>query len=228
MRVLSVTHGASVGGGVFDETVEQLGHELARWRVPLGPPPEAPNAYDAVMIFGGAMHPDQDARHAWLLGEVELLRTALTDDVPLLGVCLGAQLIARAAGARVGPAREPEVGWLPVELTDDGHADPVLGTLPVRLDAFQWHHYTFELPGGAAELATSPVCTQAFRSNRAWGVQFHAEVTRSMIEAWISEDGDELPMPAEELLAQTNRRIGSWNEAGRALCAAFLEEARAG
>jgi GMP synthase (glutamine-hydrolysing) len=226
VRVLSVTHGASVGGGVFDESVEQLGHELARWCVPLGPPSEPPSAYDAVMVFGGAMHPDQDARHAWLPGEVEFLRTALDDDVPLLGVCLGAQLIARAAGARVGPARVPEVGWLPLELTDDGRADPVLGTLPARLDAFQWHSYTFELPAGATELATSAVCTQAFRSGRAWGVQFHAEVTRSMIESWISEDGDELPMPVEELRAETERRIGAWNEAGRAVCAAFLGEAR--
>ena len=225
MRVLSVTHGPSVGGGVFDETVERLGHDLERWRVPLGPARDRPDAYDAVMVFGGAMHPDQDARHDWLAGEVEFLRGALEADVPLLGVCLGAQLIARAAGARVGPASVPEVGWLQVELTDAGRADPVLGTLPTPLDAFQWHHYTYELPAGATELATSWVCTQAFRAGSALGVQFHAEVTRAMIESWVAEDGHELPMPTAELLAETDRRIGAWNEVGRALCAAFLDEA---
>jgi GMP synthase (glutamine-hydrolysing) len=225
VRVLSITHGPSVGGGVFDETVERLGHRLERWRVPLGPPKDRAAAYDAVLTFGGAMHPDQDGRHAWLADEVEFLRESLDAGVPLLGVCLGAQLLARAAGGSVGPAREPEIGWLAIELTEAGHADPVLGTLPPRLEAFQWHSYTYELPDGGVELAASSVCTQAFRCGSARGVQFHAEVTRGMIEAWIVEDGDELPMPPEELLAETDRRIGSWNEVGRRLCAAFLEAA---
>jgi GMP synthase (glutamine-hydrolysing) len=223
VRVLSVIHGPSVGGGVFDDTVERLGHRLERWRAPLGPARERPDAYDAVMIFGGAMHPDQDARHAWLTDEVEFLRDAVAADVPLLGVCLGAQLLARAAGALVRPAREPEIGWLPIALTEAGRSDPVLGTLPPSLAALQWHSYTYDLPAGGVELATSSVCSQAFRAGSARGVQFHAEVTRSMIQAWIAEDGHELPMPAEELLAETDRQIGAWNDAGRRLCAAFLE-----
>jgi GMP synthase (glutamine-hydrolysing) len=226
MHVLSVTHGPTVGGGVFDETVEQLGHRLERWSVPVATPRADPSAYDAVMVFGGAMHPDEDARHPWLADEVDYLRRALDDEVPLLGVCLGAQLVARAAGAEVGKAPEPEIGWLAIELTEAGLADPVTGTLPPRIEAFQWHHYTFDLPEGAVELAASSVCTQAFRADgRAWGLQFHAEVTRQMIEAWTAEDGGELPMPVEELLADTRRRIGSWNDAGRRLCAAFLEAA---
>jgi GMP synthase (glutamine-hydrolysing) len=228
MRVLSVTHGPTVGGGVFDETVEQLGHRLERWSVPVATPRADPSAYDAVMVFGGAMHPDEDARHPWLADEVDYLRRALDDEVPLLGVCLGAQLVARAAGAEVGKAPEPEIGWLAIELTEAGLADPVTGTLPPRIEAFQWHHYTFDLPEGAVELAASSVCTQAFRADgRAWGLQFHAEVTRQMIEAWATEDGGELPMPVEELLADTQRRIGSWNDTGRRLCAAFLEAAAA-
>jgi GMP synthase (glutamine-hydrolysing) len=89
----------------------------------------------------------------------------------------------------------------------------------------QWHSYTYELPESAVELARSEVCTQAFRRGRAWGIQFHAEVTRSMVEAWAAEDADELPMPAADLLAETARRIDAWNESGRRLCAAFLEEA---
>jgi GMP synthase (glutamine-hydrolysing) len=223
VRVLSVTHGPSVGGGVFDETVEREGHELARWVVPVGGDPPTPERYDAIMVFGGSMHPDQDGSHPWLAHEVTFLRRALDTRVSLLGVCLGSQLIARAAGAWVGPAREREVGWLAIELTDAGRADPVLSVLPERVDAFQWHSYTFELPDRATELATSAVARQAFAlSGHAWGIQFHAEVTRPMIDSWIAEDADELPMSAAELSAATDDRIDAWNDLGRSLCRAFL------
>jgi GMP synthase (glutamine-hydrolysing) len=225
LRVLSVTHGPYVSGGVFEEVIERAGHRLEHWSVPLVGAPAPPADYDAVLTFGGAMHPDEDARHAWLEGEVQFLREALAAGVPLFGVCLGAQLIARAAGAMVGPAPEAEVGWLAVELTPAGRADPVLGALPPRFEAFQWHQYTFEVPEGGSELAASSVCTQAFARGRAWGIQFHAEVTRGMIESWIAEDGSELPMSPAELLAETDRRIGAWNERGRVLCAAFLAAA---
>jgi GMP synthase (glutamine-hydrolysing) len=225
VRVLSLTHGPSVSGGVFEDTVEAAGHRLEHWSVPVADAPAPARDYDAVLVFGGAMHPDADARHDWLEGEVEFLSGALDAGVPLLGVCLGAQLIARAAGAVVGPAPEPEVGWLAVELTAAGRADPVLGALPPRFEALQWHHYTFAVPEGGTELAASSVCTQAFVAGQARGIQFHAEITRGMLEAWIAEDGDELPLSPSELLAETERRIGAWNETGRALCAAFLDAA---
>lgn len=225
MRVLSVNHGPSVPGGVFDEVVEAAGLELERWVVPVGGTPQPATAYDAIMVFGGSMHPDQDERFGWLEQETEFLRSALANDVPLVGVCLGAQMIARAAGAAVRPAREPEIGWHEITLTPDGEADPVLSALPASATAFQWHHYTFDVPGGGVELATSLVCTQAFSVGRAWGLQFHAEVTLPMVRAWVEEDFDELPMAPEELVDETEKRIELWNEQGRALCAAFLETA---
>jgi GMP synthase-like glutamine amidotransferase len=172
------------------------------------------------------MHPDQDGSHPWLTAEVEFLRSALAARVPLFGVCLGSQLIARAAGAWVGPARSPEVGWLPVELTDEGLSDPVLGTLPARVDAFQWHSYTFELPARATQLATSPAARQAFAlDGRAWGIQFHAEATREMIATWIADEPADAPVDPVQLLAETDKRIAGWNETGRALCRAFLAAA---
>jgi GMP synthase (glutamine-hydrolysing) len=225
MRVLSVTHGPNVPGGVFDEVVEARGHELERWVVPFGGAPRPASSYGAVMVFGGSMHPDQDEDFGWLAREVEFLARVLDDDVPVIGVCLGAQLLARAAGAAVGPASALEIGWHEVELTKAGLEDPVLGTLAPRTEAFQWHSYTYELPESAIELARSDMCTQAFRRRRAWGIQFHAEVTRSMIEAWAVEGADELPMPAEELVAVSSSRITAWNESGRRLCGAFLDAA---
>ncbi len=146
MRVLSVTHGPTVPGGLFDEAVEAAGHMLERWLVPDGGSPDRASSYDAVMVFGGSQHPDQDDRFGWLGREEEFLRDVLADEVPVFGVCLGAQMLARAAGASVGPASAPEIGWLDVSLTDDGAADPVLGVLPARATVFQWHHYTFTSP----------------------------------------------------------------------------------
>lgn len=228
MRVLSVVHGPTVLGGVFDETVEASGHELDRWSVALGGAPPPLERYDAVMVFGGSMDPDEDERFAWLERETDFLRRALIRGVPAIGVCLGAQMLARAAGAWVAPARSPEIGWHEVQLTAEGRADRVLGVLEPSITAFQWHRYTFGIPAGGTELARSDVCTQAFRVGDAWGLQFHAEVTESMVESWIAEEDDELPMAPEEFLAETRDRIRTWNEQGRALCAAFLEAATAG
>jgi GMP synthase (glutamine-hydrolysing) len=212
--------------GVFEEVVEALGHELERWVVPFGGPPRALERYDAVLVFGGSMHPDQDEEFDWLQSEAKFLGQALERELPALGVCLGAQLLARAAGARVRPSSAPEVGWYEIELTADGRADTVLQTFPARTHAFQWHHYTFDLPNGASELARSDVCTQAFRLGRAWGIQFHAEATQPMIEAWLDEDPDDVADPGR-LRADTKQRIAGWNELGRGLARAFLEEARA-
>ena len=224
MRVLSVTHGPSVPGGVFEEVVEAAGHELERWVVPLAGAPHAPAGYGAVMIFGGSMHPDQDEHFPWLEPEARFLREVLESGVPALGVCLGAQLLARAAGAGVLPADSPEVGWFQIELTSAGADDPVLGTLPRRTEAFQWHHYTYELPDRAEELARSDAATQAFRLGRAWGIQFHAEATLAMVEDWLREDPDDVTDP-ERLREQTRERIATWNDHGRRLCEAFLGSA---
>lgn len=229
MRVLSVTHGPSVPGGVFDHEVEAAGHRLERWSVPEGGEPDTARSYDAVMVFGGSMHPDQDDHFTWLGHEEEFLREVLAEEVPVFGVCLGAQMLARAAGAKVGPTSAPEVGWLDVELTAAGQADPVLGVLPPRPTVFQWHHYTFEIPEGGTELARSRICSQAFRLEQpAWGIQFHAEVTLPMVTAWAGEDSDDLPVPVDLLIAASRTEIARSNDQGRALCAAFLREAARG
>ncbi len=230
MRVLSITHepGPTGGGGLFEDLVEDRGDTLVRWLAPTRDAPGRPADYDAVMVFGGAMHPDQDAEHPWLPGEAAFLRGALDEGVPLLGVCLGAQLIARAAGAWVGPGEASEVGWFPVELNDAGRNDPVLGALPERFDAFQWHHYTFELPPQAELLGESETGRQAYRiGDRVWAVQFHPEVNRVMLDHWFVSGEAELPKPLDVVRRETNERLGAWNRQGRALCGAFLDAAEA-
>ena len=224
MRVLSVNHGPTVPGGVFDEAAESAGHVLERWQVPDGGSPDPAPSYDAVMVFGGSQHPDQDDRFGWLGNEEEFLREVLADEVPVFGVCLGAQMLARAAGASVGPASAPEIGWLDVSLTADGATDPVLGVLPSSTTVFQWHHYTFSLPPSGLALANSEICLQAFRldGRPAWGIQFHAEVTLPMLTSWSEEDPADLPMPVDELTAESEARMEQSNAQGRALADAFL------
>jgi GMP synthase (glutamine-hydrolysing) len=227
MNVLALVHGANVPPGVFGEEAEERGHRLDTWSLAWGTPPPRPvDDYQAVLVLGGAMHADQDDRHPWLRDETFFLQRLLDLRLPLLGVCLGAQLIARAAHAPVLPCREPEVGWVEVELTKAAAEDPIFRRLPGRFVAFQWHFYQHRLPAGACELARSRVCTQAFRLGDAvWGVQFHPEVTREVIECWIEESPEEVPGSPEELRAQTERHLHAWQELGRALFGAFLEVA---
>jgi GMP synthase (glutamine-hydrolysing) len=223
VNVLAVVHGSDVPAGSFGDVVAERGHRLETWVPADAATPPPIDAYDAVMVFGGAMHVDQEAHHPWLREEEQYVHALLDRRVPLLGVCLGAQMVAKAAGARVGPADEPEIGWCDVDRKMD---DPVLGILPARFPAFQWHFYAFDVPSGAAELARSRVCPQAFRlGERAWAVQFHPEVTREIVARWAGEAPDEVPGGAEALLTETDERIDEWTRLGRGLCGAFLEAA---
>jgi GMP synthase-like glutamine amidotransferase len=220
VNVLSVVHGTDARAELFADAVADAGHTLDEWSLAWGTPPPRPiDEYGAVLVFGGAMHADQDDQHPWLRDENLFLQRLFDLHVPTLGVCLGAQLLAKAAHARVRQLREPEIGWYDVELTDAARDDPVLGRLPERFAAFEWHYYTFDVPAGAVELARSERCTQAFRlGDSVWGVQFHPEVTESQIGSWVDADGG----GHAELADATSARIGAWNELGRSLCDAFL------
>lgn len=232
VRVLAISHQRDAGPGVFADAVDAAGHELATWHVAeAGDPPADPFAYDAVMTFGGAMHADQESDHSWLAPEKSLLRELLARDTPLLGVCLGSQLLAEAAGGRAVRASEPEIGWFDVELTDAGAADPVMGALAPSFEAFEWHSYRVGLPESAAVLARTPVCIQAFRvGDTAWGIQFHAEVTAADVAKWIDdyradEDAVRIGVDPQRLKADTEPRIGPFNELGRELCGRWLAAA---
>jgi len=223
--VLAVIHGASVRAGVFGDVVVERGHRLDEWSLAWGTPlPRPLDAYGAVLVFGGAMHADQDRHHPWLREENFFLERLLDLQTPVLGICLGAQLLAKAAHAPVHPASESEIGWYPLELTDDAADDPLLRRLPKSFDAFQWHYYTHRVPAGAVELARSQVCTQAFRLGESvWGVQFHPEVTLDQVQSWVDEEVD--GVDGEALMAETRKRIDAWNALGRELCNAFVDAA---
>jgi GMP synthase-like glutamine amidotransferase len=232
MRVLAIVHQRDAGPGVFADAIRSCGVELDTWmRAESDSAPADPAGYDAVLIFGGAMHADQEDLHPWLRDEKELLVDLLGRGVPLLGVCLGAQLLAEAGGAVPRRASEPEIGWHEVVLTPEGAKDSLLAPLAPDFEAFQWHSYEFSLPPGATPLARSDVCLQAYRIDRsAWGIQFHAEVSPADAEAWIDdyrsdEDAVRIGIDPEALRQRTRAAIGAWNAIGAGLCERFLQAA---
>jgi GMP synthase (glutamine-hydrolysing) len=235
VRVLAIVHQPDAGPGVFAEEIRTRGDQLDEWLIAEQPePPAVPAYYDAVMTFGGAMNTHEEEEHPWLRREKELLAGLLAAGRPLLGACLGTQLLAEAAGGEVRRAREPEIGWLRVEVTEEGQGDPVLSPLAPGFDAFQWHTYEALPPAGSIALARSPVCNQAYRiGERAWGIQFHAEVSAADAEKWLDEwDEDEdavrIGLDHEALRAETREKIAGWNRFGRELCGRFLDAATPG
>ncbi len=229
MRVLSIVHQDDAGAGVFAAAAD----ELVVWKPSGGSPPPALEGFDAAMVLGGAMNVDEEHLYPWMRQEKELLRGLVESGLPVLGVCLGAQLVAEAADARPRHAAEPEIGWRRVELTPEGAADPVVGPLAPSFEVFQWHSYEAPLPPRAVALASSSICLQAFRLEHrpVWGLQFHAEVTAADLGHWLDNweqdpDAARSGQDPEAIRAEAGRRIGAQNELGRALAARFVAEAR--
>jgi len=224
MRVLAVVHQDDAGPGVFADAVSARGDTLEVWRPDRGEAP--PDRFDVLIVCGGAMNVGDPL--PWLGPEIDFLRAELADGRPALGVCLGAQLLAAATGGSVRRARRPEIGWADVRV----HAgdDPVMAGLPSRLTAFGWHSFEAMPPAEAVPLASSDVCLQAFRldGEPQWGIQFHAEVSPADMRHWIENlhtDPDAANLDPQALLAESEPRLESWNELGRALCTRFLEAA---
>jgi GMP synthase (glutamine-hydrolysing) len=234
MRVLGVRHPGGGTCGLLAERCEAGGHELTEWITGAGEPLPAPPAeFEAIAVFGGGMNVRDADRLPWMRAEVELLRDALQVGVPVLGVCLGAQLLATAAGAEIRRSPSPEIGWFDVARTPEGELDPLFGRLPARFLAYEWHSYAFAMPAGSVMLAHSAACPQAFRlGEHAWGVQFHPEVVPEIVREWALDyesDADAIAMgfdpPAH--IAEAAERLPAWMEIGRTLFEGFLTAASA-
>lgn len=193
------------------------GYDIEKVNAQNDPVPTSPLGYDAVIILGGPMAVYDNL--AYLQKEQELIRNAIKNETPLLGICLGSQLIAQAAGGRVYKGKRKEIGWYNVYLTPASSNDIFRGLTNKTIRIFQWHGDTYDLPANAKILAYSDLYPQAFRIGSAVGIQFHFEVDEHLIQTWMNEYRDDLiaekinpeillPAPTElEALATQGRRI---------------------
>jgi GMP synthase (glutamine-hydrolysing) len=206
--VIAIRHVHFEDLGVFAPILERRGYEIEYLDVGVAPVPEdLADQASLLVILGGPIGVYEDDQYPFLLDELALIRRRLARGQPILGICLGAQLIARATGARVYPAPAKEIGWSAVTLTEAGRRGPLAALQGVAV--LHWHGDTFDLPVGATCLASTTHCAnQAFSIGRhVLAFQFHPEVTEAGFESWLVGHACEIAatsgVSAQELRAQT-------------------------
>lgn len=230
-KVLVFQHVPAEPLGTLDPMLRNRGHRIRY--VNFHRHPEAMpdvSAYDALIVLGGPQMPDQGDRHPHLNVEMRCIEKALRREIPVLGICLGAQLLAYTLGGGVRALGEWEIGWYDLHPTHLAAADPLFCALVEPHPVFQWHGYTFDLPDGAVHLARSDSCeNQVFRyGHHAYGLQCHLELDERLINRWLS-----LPEYVKDLEAfgqkdaaavreETQQRIGPSTTLGRAVFSQFL------
>lgn len=179
------------------------------------------NGYDGLVVLGGPMHVNQVERYPHLAYEIELIQTAIAKEMPVLGICLGAQLLAKALGGEVVKGAKPEIGWYDLCLTKEGHQDPLLSCFKPTEKIFQWHEDVFALPEGAIHLVASTDCEiQGFRyGNKAYGFQFHLEVDERMIHRWVKVAG----IHSEQIVQETKAHIQRTHMLAHHCFSAFIQ-----
>jgi len=223
MRIHSLEHQPAEGPGKILDWVAARGHEITRTALYADEAPPALDAFDLLVIMGGGMNIYQHRDHPWLVTEKEFLRGAIDAGKPILGMCLGAQLLADVLGGKVYQNPEKEIGWFPVEITD---RSAPLGDFPACMIVMHWHGDTFELPPSVRVVAKSEGCPrQAFVfGDRVVGLQFHLEMGAIQVADLVHVSMDEL-VPARfvqtpEQLMQTPVDL----EASHAALYALLDE----
>lgn len=216
-KILSVQNIGCEPLGLLEQMFVSDGYDIEKVNAQNDPVPTSPLGYDAVIILGGPMAVYDNL--AYLRKEQELIRNAIKNETPLLGICLGSQLIAQAAGGRVYKGKKKEIGWYNVYLTPASSNDIFRGLTNKTIRIFQWHGDTYDLPANAKILAYSDLYPQAFRIGSAVGIQFHFEVDEHLIQTWMNEYRNDLiaekinpeillPAPTElEALATQGWRI---------------------
>jgi len=188
-RLLVFQHVAVEPLGTLDALIRARGHRIRFHNFERDPDAEPDvDRYRGLIVLGGPMNVEDQHRRPHLKTELNAIERALEQGKPVLGICLGAQLLAHVLGAPVQRHRQAEIGWYDLQVSADGRGDTVLGAAGEQLPVFQWHSYSYELPLGATHLARTATCEQqAFRfSSNAYGFQFHLEADEAVIERWLT------------------------------------------
>ena len=227
MKALVLTHHPDEGPGLFKEILIQRGWEVQEvwlWKV-RGLPEPAP--FHLLVIMGGPLSVNEEDSYPFLLAEKDFVRRWIEEGNPTLGVCLGAQLIADVLGSRVYKGHCEEIGWYEAVLTEEGKRDRCLCSFPQNFSVFQWHAETYDLPKGSVNLATSQNYPhQAFRfGDRAYGFQFHLEVTEEMIEIWLN-DSDLKDLEKSHILSEASFSLPPIHRLCHRFMLSFLEAIR--
>ena len=195
MRIHYLQHVPFEGPGSLERWALSNGHTLSATRLYAGELPATLEDVGALVILGGPMNVYEEQIYPWLVHEKIFIKQAIESDIPILGVCLGAQLIADVLGARVYRNPHKEIGWFPLELTNPARESHLFGGLPAEFTALHWHGDTFDLPPGATHIAKSEGCAnQAFvlDSERVVGLQFHLEWTKPILAETLRNCSDDL------------------------------------
>ncbi len=207
MRIHVLQHVAFEGPAAIEDWARRSGHVITCSRLDKGGPLPTLAGFDLLVIMGGPMSVNDEHLQPWLKEEKALVRSAIGSGRAVLGVCLGAQMIAAAMGARVYRGPEKEIGWFPVRRVTEAGAGALF---PETFAPFHWHGETFDLPDSAIRLAeTDAVPNQAFQLGSALGLQFHLEATPESVQQLVDnavqdiEPGKPFQQPPSELLAQT-------------------------
>jgi GMP synthase-like glutamine amidotransferase len=189
MKIVVIMHVESEGPGSLGTFLDSAGAETVTVRLYAGDRlPSDLSGFDAVVSMGGPMNVYEEDEYPFLKEETGFLKQAVEADIPALGICLGAQMIAKATGARVTKSPNKEVGWGQVTLTNSGKEDSAFKGLPGTLEVLQWHGDMFHIPAKGVLLASSNDCPhQAFRYRNALGLQFHLEVTEKILSDWFGD-----------------------------------------
>ena len=190
--------------------------------------PAGLDGLDAVVSLGGPMNVYEEAKYPFLKDEDIFLKKVLKAGIPFLGICLGSQLLAKAAGGRVVRSPREEIGWFGISLRPEGINDPLFAGLPPVMEVYQWHGDMALPPPDAVTLAFSDSCpVQAFRVGRnAYGLQFHAEITGDSIEAWSRAYAPDEGEQRERMLRRYHEVKEGFIRRGEALCENFLKVMR--
>ncbi len=227
-KALVIQHAATEGPGTIAPALRRFGLETHYVRIFKDERvPREVEGYHALIVLGGPMGVYEEAKYPFITDELNLVEKTLKAGLPFLGICLGAQVLAAAAGARVYRGRKKEIGWYPVRLTTEGQGDKLFLGLPEELNVFHWHGDTFDVPPGASNLASSELYTnQLLRVGKnAYGIQFHLEVTGVMISEWIEVSGKEIKtfkMDPERIIKESSDNINPLYRYSEAVFARFL------